>query len=47
MQRLEFLLKEALKEDEEGDTDEALPLYLMAIETGLKAVCIYDYFFEH
>ena len=33
-------LKEALKEDEEGDTDEALPLYLMAIETGLKAVCI-------
>ena len=47
VQRLEFLLKEALKEDEEGDTDEALPLYLMAIETGLKAVCIYDYFFEH
>nr|XP_027199155.1 calpain-7-like [Dermatophagoides pteronyssinus] len=37
VQRLEFLLKEALNEDEEGDTDEALPLYLMAIETGLKA----------
>lgn len=38
VQRLEFLLKEALNEDEEGDTDEALPLYLMAVETGLKAV---------
>ncbi|KPM11093.1 calpain-7-like protein [Sarcoptes scabiei] len=37
VQRLEFLLKEALDEDEEGDTDEALPLYLEAIETGLKA----------
>lgn len=39
VQRLEFLLKEALDEDEEGDTHEALPLYLLAIETGLKAVC--------
>lgn len=38
VQRLEFLLKEALDEDEEGDMDEALPLYLEAIETGLKAV---------
>lgn len=36
IERLEFLLREALDQDEEGDVADALPLYLEAVETGLK-----------
>lgn len=41
IERLEFLLREALDQDEEGDVADALPLYLEAVETGLKIVCSY------
>ena len=36
--RLEFLLREALDEDEDNNSAEALSLYMEAVETGLKIV---------
>ena len=41
IERLEFLLREALDEDEDGDVEDALALYLEAIETGLKIVSFF------
>ena len=38
IERLEFLLNEALDEDEDDDTESALALYMEAVETGLKIV---------
>lgn len=39
--KLEFLLNEALDEDEQNKYDEALENYLQAVETGLEIVRIY------
>ena len=44
IKRLEFLLDQALDEDEKGDVESALPLYLEAIETGLEIVSFFLYF---
>ena len=38
IERLEFLLREALDEDEDDDVEDALILYMEAVETGLKIV---------
>lgn len=38
IERLEFLLNEALDEDEDDDAESALALYTEAVETGLKIV---------
>lgn len=38
IERLEFLLNEALNEDEDDDVESALALYTESVETGLKIV---------
>lgn len=38
IERLEFLLREALDEDEDDNVEEASALYMEAVETGLKVV---------
>lgn len=42
IKRLEFLLGQALDEDEEGNIESALQLYMEAIETGLEIVRIWN-----
>ena len=43
VERAEFLLKQALYEDERGRPDDALPLYTDAAELCIKTVSCLDY----
>lgn len=44
-ERAEFLLKQALYEDERGRPDDALPLYTDAAELCIKTVSCLDYMY--
>ena len=45
VERAEFLLKQALYEDERGRPDDALPLYTDAAELCIKTVSCLDYIY--